>query len=597
MNRQTCIEFFINHLDIHIFSCFIEDITDHSMINEYSFVSIHDEVLFLSHHTSPQCFAVYFQKQRVGQCVVVYSTKDLEYIEKEQREISNNRDIMIMYAHGDELVIQCWKSTKKTEARWEQAKKYASSKNLMSVLECFVHDKIVLSPQELATLLASKTKQFTLLLKEQVHRSWEKVHAKEEWEIHKKVCQRDWKHNIWDDLPLLKIYIFVHTKLMDLGELSSAIDRKKGISIFCDMYAQTVTYGLFAARWISKKNNIPYTIDNINRLLPCTSDVVEELFYLLIHVQAGAEVELCIYNLYAHLSIVDIHAVFDHTSDPILHFYEDFLDVLEKDVKKSRGVYYTPDVVVDFIVCSIDEQLKNKFKLPLGLASTQTWKEVLCSLNANVSVLPTSAKETDIFVRVLDPATGTGTFITRVIEQIHMNLTEHWSSLGWSKKEQEQEWISYVRGRKGIEKDYSGCALLSRLYAFELMPTPYVITHLRLGILFQQYSDMPRFSAEDDRVHVLLTNALEHPNDTSCEKERSTEEEKAELIKTTVPITVVLGNPPYRGVTSNNTDWITQHLEAYKYIHGAYFGERITGSMMTMYVLCDWENYTLIARR
>ena len=100
-------------------------------------------------------------------------------------------------------------------------------------------------------------------------------------------------------------------------------------------------------------------------------------------------------------------------------------------------------------------------------------------------------KDTDVFIRILDPATGTGIFLTCVLEQIRHNLKHYWTSLGWSVQKMRSEWRAYVSGEKGLENDYTGQGLLSRLYGFELMVVPYIITHLRIGLLFQDDDVIP----------------------------------------------------------------------------------------------------------
>ena len=257
------------------------------------------------------------------------------------------------------------------------------------------------------------------------------------------------------------------------------------------------------------------------------------------------------------------------------NFRKVFLDAYGKDIKKSRGVYYTPNDVVDVIVLSIDKLLKTKYGLPLGLASTKTWREVLDYLNKGKHpdeqvLLPAMAKETDVFVRILDPATGTGTFIKRVLAQIRNNLKAHWQNLKWSSEKKKLEWAAYVSGKKGSEHDYTGQGLLSRLNAFELMMAPYMITHLRMGLLFQEDAELPFVFGENDRLNVFLTNALEHPSDRGAlftEKFKdmfSKETSEADKIKQDTLLTIILGNPPYNDKSQNKGLWIMNRMEDYK---------------------------------
>ena len=234
---------------------------------------------------------------------------------------------------------------------------------------------------------------------------------------------------------------------------------------------------------------------------------------------------------------------FHPTDEPILHFYEDFLEVYQKGERKNKGVYYTPDPVVQFMVESIDKQLKDTFRLPLGLASTKTWKEVCICLNdsgLSGSVSSEHAKDSDFFVRILDPATGTGTFIIKVVKQIRSNLKRYWAGLGWSNEQKITEWNAYVRGTQGVLQDYSGQGLLSRLFAFEVMVAPYCIAHIRLSILFHEDRDLPFDFTPEDETNIFLVNALEHPNRCFGAPNQTLKEKRLRVVKTKVPMTIVL---------------------------------------------------------
>ena len=176
--------------------------------------------------------------------------------------------------------------------------------------------------------------------------------------------------------------------------------------------------------------------------------------------------------------------------------------------------------------------------------------------------MPILAEKNDVFIRILDPATGTGTFMKRVLEQIRNNLKEHWMSLGWSLKQMRHEWKAYVSGTKGFEKDYTGQGLLGRLNAFELMMTPYLVTHLRMGLFFQD-EELPFEFGDDDRLNIFLTNALEHPNDRGSDTP-SKESIWADVIKCRTAITVVIGNPPYNGESNEKGAEIMRLMEDYK---------------------------------
>ena len=218
----------------------------------------------------------------------------------------------------------------------------------------------------------------------------------------------------------------------------------------------------------SWRNKRKITRDDIE-ILPQTSGVVHIIISNMTSLRFGSDIDSCIEKMCFMLSKIDLDTVFVNSKeDPILHFYEDFLGVYQKGERKEKGVYYTPDSVVQFMVQSLDDQLREHFQLPLGLASTKTWNDVLSFFNAqgeSTIALPTHTKNSDFFIRILDPATGTGNFLTKVIETVRSNIKEYWTDLGWSKEQKRTEWNAYVRGHKGIFKDYSGQGLLHRIFA------------------------------------------------------------------------------------------------------------------------------------
>ncbi|MFN5872066.1 MAG: N-6 DNA methylase, partial [Aphanizomenon sp.] len=195
------------------------------------------------------------------------------------------------------------------------------------------------------------------------------------------------------------------------------------------------------------------------------------------------------------------------TEDPVIHFYETFLAAYESSLRKSRGVYYTPEPVVNFIVRSVDNILDQVFDLEYGLGNRK--------------------------VTILDPATGTGTFLYAVIKQIRDNVA----------KFDIRQWNNFLRGAR----------LLNRLFGFELLMTPYTIAHLKLGLLL---GDLGYKFVPEERLKVYLTNALETgikegdliPGITQIIAEESSQAGK---VKTEIPVMVVLGNPPY-SVSSQN---------------------------------------------
>lgn len=305
---------------------------------------------------------------------------------------------------------------------------------------------------------------------------------------------------------------------------------------FADLYAQAMTYGLFAAKLsapeggnFSLQSAYQYLFGNkfLRRLFSDVSEELDEIEIIRPYLQD-------IVSLLNRANFASILADFGkrtRTEDPVVHFYETFLAAYDPKLRESRGVYYTPEPVVQFIVRSVDELLKSRFGKAWGLA--------------------------DSSVKVLDPATGTGTFLYYVIQQIHDEVT--------MKRKQAGQW-----GAKSKE-------LLGRLFGFELLIAPYVVSHLKLGLLLQTLGTP--LAGKDDRLHVFLTNTLEE-GVTRAEQLQglghyiAEEASDAAHVKKLQDIMVVLGNPPYSGHSANKGEWIDKLLREYYFVDGAPLGER-----------------------
>lgn len=451
-----------------------------------------------------------------------------------------------------------------------------------------LHQNLNVNPKKLALELAEKATLFRSV----VHRELNKERSQ-----YRHLCPKesDWdpQQGDWARFPLIQRYLTFHTQLIPLEKSNRDEDRSDGFLAFADMYAQTATYGLLAARWMLKDKSTAFTSAKIRSLLPSTSTFLKSMLMQLLEIQSSVCVDSCIQDMIFTLSNIDVHAVFQATlHDPVIHFYEDFLHAYDQEQRQDQGVYYTPPEIVDFIVCEIDTKLKTKFGLPLGLASTKTWNEVLAYVNHDTAIekralLPKTAHGTDMFVRILDPATGTGTFVTRIIEQIRDNLKNHWANMGWSTAAMKREWSAYLCGKKGMERDYTGQGLLHRLYAFELMMAPYIITHLRVGLLLQADREVSFELGEEDRLHVLLTNALERAEDRQLSKkvihrdDIRQESRLADTIKEHTAIPIIVGNPPYNARANRPYLWFDGQrkppqkgvIEEYKYVDGIFFDE------------------------
>ncbi|MFH1382870.1 MAG: type ISP restriction/modification enzyme [Chloroflexota bacterium] len=304
---------------------------------------------------------------------------------------------------------------------------------------------------------------------------------------------------------------------------------------FADMYAQTIAYGLFAARCTSPDSK-GFTRQNAAYLLPKTNPFLRKLFNDIAGPNLDDRIAWLVDDLAQVLAQADMAAVLHdfgkHTGkeDPVVHFYETFLTAYDPKVREMRGVYYTPEPVVSYIVRSIDHLLKTRFNRPQGLADANTL--------------------------ILDPAVGTATFLYMAINEIHDAII--------------------AQGQKGLWNDYVAEKLLPRLFGFELLMAPYAVAHLKLGLLLQETGyEFPT----DQRLGIYLTNTLEEAFKKSellpgFNKYIVDEANAAAEIKKEKPIMVVLGNPPYSGVSANKGKWISDLIEDYKIIDGHPLNER-----------------------
>jgi len=333
---------------------------------------------------------------------------------------------------------------------------------------------------------------------------------------------------------------------------------------FADMYAQTIVYGLFTARCMNPDghfdpsdaiSNIPNTNPFLrNFLKDCLSQSNKNLTFD----------ELEIDDVVVLLQNTDIQTIlFDWNrqtgggkEDPVLYFYEGFLDAYESEQKKRRGVYYTPQPVVDFIVRAVDDILISEFNIEDGLASTAT-KTINIKRESKRKVgefkKEVKDKEEVPAIQILDPATGTGTFLRQTIIQIWQNFKEkHKGNPDVCKL-----WNEYVPKH-----------LLPRLNGFELMMAPYAVAHMKLAMVLQETGY--DFSS-DERIKVFLTNSLEEPGDTNAQIKiesmfdpLATESLEANCEKKNTGINVVIGNPPYSGESANKGRYIISLMEDFK---------------------------------
>jgi len=324
---------------------------------------------------------------------------------------------------------------------------------------------------------------------------------------------------------------------------------------FADTYAQTIAYGLLSAA-ISRSSGA-LVQENVTDVVHPTSPFLKEMLGTFIEAggrrpgkaNAGLDFdELGITEVVELLRNADMEAVladFDRRNpdeDPVIHFYELFLREYDAEQKVKRGVFYTPRPVVGFIVRSVDEVLRTEFGLEDGLASTATWGEVIATSKGKEGAdikLPEGAKASDPFVRILDPATGTGTFLVECVDLIHKTMVRRWSKEGLGKGPTHPN-------IKALWNEYVPKHLLPRLTGFELMMAPYAIAHVKLGL---KLADTGYNFGSDARAQIYLTNALEPAQDLDMQLDFMSEalahEAKAANEAKEVRFTAVIGNPPY----------------------------------------------------
>jgi len=348
----------------------------------------------------------------------------------------------------------------------------------------------ITSAEELAKELSKRTKLLKELAKEQLE------------EDLKSVENGETPSSIYD------FYLGIKELIKDINVEDCA-----------DAYAQTVTYSLFLAR-----RNCPNELDrrNASFYIPKNIGIIKRIFINISGDEFPSNISWIIDDILDVLNAAKIGEILTKIDrrgkkdkDPIIFFYEDFLNYYEPEKRKHLGVYYTPRPVVNFIVNSVHSILKKYFDKPLGFA--------------------------DDDVKVLDPAIGTGTFF----------------------------WIAFLvalnelksQGLRGLINEKIENHILKHFYGFEILITPYVISHLKLTDLLQRW--YYEFKNKD-RIQVYLTNTLE-PTEVHgllpFLREITEESRIANQIKLQKSILVIIGNPPYSGMSANKGKWINDLLK------------------------------------
>ena len=297
---------------------------------------------------------------------------------------------------------------------------------------------------------------------------------------------------------------------------------------FADTFAQAITYIVFTARWVNRGLSEEYfSRAHIPNLLPSTRASLINLFEQLFRGGDDEGLTGLIDELIGFLVHAPLDRIFSRCDDPIIEFYQSFLEVYDPQIRRERGVYYTPDPLVSYVVSTTHHALQDELGLALGLADLTTWGEVADQHGLNV---PDGLDLGSPFVQILDPAAGTGTFLIKVIDEIYHTHRSEYQRQGFREEEAQRRWCDDVREH-----------VLPRIHGFELMITPYIVAHLRIGLALAETGFTFQ---QDDELRLYLTDTLEMYTSDGADDEEI-ECQAAEYVKREVPISVLIGNPPY----------------------------------------------------
>jgi predicted helicase len=313
---------------------------------------------------------------------------------------------------------------------------------------------------------------------------------------------------------------------------------------FADIYAQTIAYGMFAARFHDK------TLETFSRqeaaeLIPKSNPFLRSLFSYIAGPDIDDRIKWIVESLAEIFRSADVASLLKdfgkatQTQDPIIHFYETFLTEYDPALRKARGVWYTPHPAVNFIIRAIDDILRNEFGIKEGIADNS-----MIDIDVKQPGEKKLLKKKVHRVQFLDPATGTGTFIAELIRQVYIKF----------------------QGQEGIWSNYVENHLIPRLHGFEILMASYAMAHLKIDMLLQETGFKP---TKNQRLKIYLTNSLEeyHEDDGTLftlARWLSEEAQQANDVKRDTPIMIVKGNPPYSVSSSNKSDWIQNLVADYK---------------------------------
>lgn len=364
--------------------------------------------------------------------------------------------------------------------------------------------------------------------------------------------------------------------------LIADLDQPEKTADFADMFAQTLAYGLFSAR-VMDPTPANFSRQEAQHLIPKSNPFLRDFFYQITGPQMDDEpFASFVDDLVETLAHTDMEAVLTdfgrrtRQEDPVVHFYETFLAAYDPKLREARGVYYTPEPVVSYIVRSVDYLLKTRFNCSQGLADSTMMTVPNYDPGLRIKGKKEARKTAESHkVLILDPACGTGTFLYAVIDHIRQ---------GFMRGSNAGMWPGYVKNH-----------LLPRLFGFELLMAPYAVAHFKLSLQLAG-RDLPDAQralwayhfTDGERLGVYLTNALEEAHEMTglplFTQWVADETNAANEVKRHLPIMVVMGNPPYSGHSANKGAWIDgllkgelpdgEKVPSYYEVDGKPLGER-----------------------
>ena len=457
----------------------------------------------------------------------------------------NNRfhNVLVVYPDEEHASLELWQGKHQMNGRLRKNQGYKDAAYVVNLLSRFfvVSKAKVRNPTELAQELAYRARYLRRLAVQQLGDEPEKG-------------------------PLRNLFnTFKKTLIHDQTE-----------DEFADAFAQTITYGLLTARWTGN-DDLAISRERLTRMtalkyLPAASPFLNDLFKSALSVKLDEQRGRLLWlvdDIADLLDRVDVAYVFgigdvagDTSTDPVIHFYEPFLAAYDKQLKNKRGVFFTPRPVVSYIVRCVHEVLQQEFGLADGLASTDTWSDVAKRVKG--LKIPEGVNPSTPYVCILDPATGTGTFLFECIEVIELTMKNRWcrelKKNDWNDPGVTTRWNEYVPKH-----------LLPRLFGYELMMASYAVAHMKLS--FRIFESGYRLSTRD-RLRIYMTNSLEPASDSGQQKIEhlsrvlAREAHAVNEIKRFQHFTVLVGNPPYSSLSQNMGEWIKNLVAPFRFVDG-----------------------------